>query len=228
MFRNFLLACSLFICFDCAAQQLSQVAFTQASEFAWFTLSTNQNILVRISATGTILEYGTEAVALNNRNTYAPKLIPYSGTVGYFEHEPDSSLNGKIKNIGSCFFTWYGAKDFPEKAGKLKSAGPVTFDYYRQYEDPLNAGKLKMIGTNAISFYRSTDNDAYKGKLKAAGSSVISYYSSFDNVQLKGKLKSIGSYALPWSTTSSGGQFVSYLKTGNTRVLINGILFILQ
>jgi hypothetical protein len=228
MIRNCLLTSFIFLSCCCNAQQLSQVTFAQASDFTCFSLLSSQNILIRISADGKILEYGTEQASLNNKNYFAPKLVPYSGTVGYYEHEPDSTLNGKIKNIGSCFFTWYGFKDYPEKAGKLKSANSIVFDYYRKYEDPLNGGKLKNIGRDAISFYNSFDNDAYKGKLKSVGNSSISYYSSFDNQSLKGKVKTIGNYTLPWGTTNNGREFVSYLKTGNQRELINGISYILQ
>ena len=225
--KNYLTAALLFLFFRGYSQQLSQVSFTQASDFLWFSLLTNQNILIRISDDGKILEAGTEETSNYNRNYFAPKLLPYTG-INYYEHEHDSTLNGKIKNIGTCYFTYYGANDFPEKIGKLKSAGSLSFDYYRNYEDALIAGRIKTLGTNAITYYASIGNEALKGKLKSVGNTSIVYYSSFDNQFLKGKLKSIGSYNYQWSTTFSGNQFVSYLKTGNQRQLINGITYIPQ
>ena len=226
--KHYLFIILSFLFFNCYAQQLSQVTFSQASDFSWFSISTNQSILIRISSDGKILEYGTEEASLYNRNYFAPKLLPYSGVVNYYQHEPDSLFDGKIKNIGTCFFTYYGSKDYAEKIGKIKSAGSLLFDYYRQYEDDFNAGKIKSIGTNTIAYYNLLDNEALKGKLKSVGNTSISYYSSFDNTSLKGKLKSIGPFHFDWATTSTGREFVSYLKTGNQRQLINGILYIPQ
>jgi hypothetical protein len=210
------------------SQQLSQVTFNQASSFSWFSLAVNQSILIRISDDGKILEYGTEQVSNYNRNYIAPKLLPYAGAIDYYQHEPDSILNGKIKNIGSCYFTYYGSGDYPEKVGKIKTAGNLLFDYNRKYEDALTGGKIKSIGPDAITYYTSFDNEALKGKLKSVGTTSIQYYSSFDDPALKGKLKSIGSYRYEWSTVSSSGGFVTILKTGMQRQLINGITYIPQ
>lgn len=228
MNKYYLTAALLFFFRVSYSQQLSQVTFSGISDLSWFTLSTNQDILIRISADGKILEYGTEEAALNNRNYFAPKLIPYSGAITYYQQDPDSTLNGKIKNIGTCYFTYYGGKDYPERAGKIRSVGNLTFDYYRNYEDQFNYGKIKNIGTNLISYYSQYENEAYKGKLKTIGNTSIKYYSSFDNPSLKGKLKTIGSYNLDWASTSTAQGFVYYLKTGNARQLINGITYILQ
>jgi hypothetical protein len=228
MLRHSLIIALLFTLDSGYSQQLSQVTFNQATGFSWFSLATNQNILVRISVDGKILEYGTEGTSLYNRNYIAPKLIPYTGTTGYYQHEPDSILNGKIKNIGTCYFTYYGSNDYPEKAGKIKTAGNLSFDYYGKYEDALMNGRIKSIGTNAISYYTSFDNEALKGKLKSVGNTLIVYYSSFDDPALKGKLKSIGPYHYEWSTVSSTGGFVTVLKTGTQRQLINSITYIPQ
>ncbi len=227
MIRHSLFIALLFIPGSGYSQQLSQVTFNQATGFSWFSLTTNQNTLIRISVDGKILEYGTEQAALNNRNYIAPKLI-FSGTIGYYQNEHDSLLNGNIKNIGSCYFTYYGSNDYPEKAGKIKTAGGLPFDYYRKYEDALAGGKIKSIGTNAITYYTSFDNEALKGKLKSVGNTLIVYYSSFDDPALKGKLKSIGTYHYEWSTMSSTGGFSTVLKTGTQRQLINGITYIPQ
>lgn len=226
--RKSFIAVLIFACNYGYTQQLSQVTFSQVSNFSWFSLLTNQNILIRVSAHGKISEYGTEEASVYNRDFFAPKLIPYSGVVSYYQHDPDSILNGKIKNIGTCYFTYYGSKDYPERAGKIRSAGNLNFDYYRNYEDPLNYGKIKNIGTNLISYYSEYENEAYKGKLKGIGNTAITYYSSFDNPSLKGKLKSIGSYRLDWTTTSGSNGFVYYLKTANQRPLIDGMTYVLQ
>ena len=226
MLRNCFIIALLFLFFRGNAQQLSQVNFTQASDCSWFSLLTNQNIQIRIAEDGKILESGTEEASLYNRNYFAPKLLPFAGVITYYQHEPDSTLNGKVKNIGTCYFTYYSANDYPERAGKLKSAGSLSFDYYRKYEDALLAGRIKSIGTDAIAYYGSFDNEALKSKLKSVGNTSITYYSSFDNPSLKGKLKSIGAYNYQWATTFSGSQLVSYLKTGNQRQLINGVTYI--
>ncbi|MEO8710547.1 MAG: hypothetical protein ABI405_00420 [Parafilimonas sp.] len=226
--KNYLTAAFLFLFFRGYSQQLSQVSFTQASVFSWFSLLTNQNILIRISDGGKILEAGTEESSNHYRNYFAPKLLPYAGVINYYEHQHDSTLNGKIKNIGTCYFTYYAASDFPERIGKLKSAGSLSFDYYAKNEDALIGGRIKTIGTTAITYYTSFENEALKGKLSAVGNISIVYYTSFDNQFLKGKLKSIGPYNYKWITRFSGDQFVSYLKTGNQRQLINGITYIPQ
>lgn len=210
------------------AQKLSQVSFSQASNFSWFTLLTNQGILVRISADGQVLEYGTEQASLYNRNYIAPKLLPYQGAINYYKNEPDSALNGKIKNIGACYFTYYASSDYPEKAGKIKSAGSLFFDYYRKYEDPLTGGNIKNIGADVITYYTSFDNEALKGKIKSVGITSIQYYSSFDDQYLKGKLKSIGSYRFEWIKTFTGKDFYASLKTGYKRQLINGLVYVPQ
>lgn len=218
----------LFLFFSSYSQKLDQATFSQASNFSWFTIATNQNTLIRISDNGSILEFGTEQASLNNRNYFAVKLLPYQGAVTYYDEKIDSAFKGKIKNIGSCYFTYYPSTDYPEKAGKIKSAGSLVFDYYRKYEDALTGGKIKSIGTNIIAYYTSNDDQSLKGKLKSIGSTSIQYYSSYDDQSLKGKLKSIGSYHFEWTKTSSGGNLYPTLKSGSQRQLINGITYIPQ
>jgi len=208
-------------------QKLSQVTFSGASNFSWFSILISQNILIRISDDGKILEYGTEQASVSNRNYFAPGLIPYSGAISYYQHEPDSALNGKVKNIGTCYFTYNSSKDYPEKAEKLKTVGNLFFDYYRNY-DALIAGKIQNIGAAAITYYASMENEALRGKLRSIGNTVITYYSSFDDPALRGKLKAIGAYRLEWTTMFNGRELVSVLKTGNQRQLIDGIIYIPQ
>ena len=223
--RTFLYLCLLLLLNNAYSQKLSQVGFSQASNFSWFSIITNQNILIRISDDGQILQFGTEQTSLYG-NYFAPNLIPFSGSINYYQNGIDYGLNGKIKNIGACFFTYYGSNDYPEKVGKIKTAGNLFFDYYRQYGDALTAGKIQTIGTATITWYNSMDNDALKGKLKSVGKTVIDYYSSFDDPYLKGKLKTIGGYKYNWSTVFNGREFQTILKTGNQRQVINGITFV--
>src|SRR4051812_14296070 len=129
MKKNYLIIVCALICFKSVAQQLSQVTFSGSTTLSSFSLITNQNVLIRVSDNGKILEYGTEEQSLYNKNYFAPKLLPWSGSVTYYEQNTDSAYKGKIKNIGACFFTYYSSHDYPEKAGKIKSAGNLSFDY---------------------------------------------------------------------------------------------------
>ena len=210
------------------SQQLSQVTFSHESNFLWFSLLTNQNILIRISNDGKILEFGTEEHALYNKTYYAQKLQPYLGRVDYYEQRADSAFRGKIKSIGTCFFTYYPSSDFPEKIGKIRSAGNLFFDYYIKFQDALIEGKIKSIGSNAITYYTSLDEEALRGKLQMVGNTSITYYSSFDNIVLKGKLKSIGASKYTWYTSYDRRELAGTLKSGAYRRLINGIMYILQ
>ena len=228
MRKNYLILLFLFFGFNANAQVLNQVSFSNGADFLWFTIATSQNVLIRINADGNILEYGIEERSLNNRNYFAQKLQPYSGMVNYYQKELDSTLNGKIKNIGSCFFTYYPGGDYPERAGKIKSAGAVVFDYYRKFEDVLLSGRIKKIGVNSIAYYTSFDREEFKGKLKTVGTTPISYYSVFDDVVLKGKLKTIGSFRCDWYIPANTRTFSGILKSGIQRQQVNGITYVLQ
>jgi hypothetical protein len=223
----FIIVLSVLFCHS-YSQQLRQVAFTESFDLAWFSIVTNQNILIRISGDGKIMEAGTEEQALYNRNYFAQKLRPYQGNIGYYDSRSDSAFRDKIKNIGTCYFTYYPSNDYPEKAGKIKSAGSLFFDYYGNYEDAMIAGRIKNIGSNAIAYFTSLDDQVLKGKLKTIGNTAIAYYSSFDDPLLKGKVKSIGLYHYEWNIVFSGNQKIVNLKSGYQRQLINGITYIVQ
>ena len=209
------------------SQQLSQATFSGGSVFSWFSLLTNERILIRISEDGNIIEFGTEESSLYNRNFFARKLRPYLGRVEYYPNESDPAFRGKIKSIGTCYFVYYPSTDYPENIGKIRSAGSLFFEYYRKFSDDLIAGKIKTIGSNTITYFSSIDNEAFKGKLKSVGNTSITYYSNFDDISLRGKLKSIGAYNYTWYTSFdlrlSGG-----LKSGNRRQAINGITYIIE
>ena len=228
MKKFFLIAALSLLFFEGYPQQLSQVTFSAGTNLSWFSLVTNQNVLVRISDDGKIIESGTEEQSLYNRNYFAQKLLPFLGRIDYYGSESDSAFKGKIKSIGTCFFTYYPANDYPERIGKLKSAGSLFFDYYRKFDDALIAGKIKSIGSHAIAYYTSFDNEAFKGKLKMVGNTSITYYSSFDDLIIKGKLKNIGSYHYAWYGSLDRKEFNGALKSGSLRQLINGVTYILQ
>jgi len=228
MKKYYLIAALSFLFMSGYSQKLSQVTFSSSGGFSWFSILTNQNILIRISDDGKILEFGTEEQSLHNRNYYDQKLRPYVGTVNYYGKESDSASMGKIKNIGSCFFTYYPAKDYAEKAGKIKSAGSLLFDYNMNSGDALTTGKIKTMGSNAITYFTSFDNEALKGKLRSIGPTQITYYTSFDDTMIKGKLKSIGSFQYIWYTSYDRKEYSGSLKSGSRRQLVNGVTYIMQ
>ena len=228
MKRFFLLLALSALILNSYPQQLSQVTFSNGSNFSWFSIVTNQRVLIRISDDGKIIESGTEEQSFYNRNYFAQKLRPYLGRIDYYGNESDSAFRGKIKSIGTCFFTYYPSNDYSEKIGKIKSAGSLLFDYYRRSDDALIAGKIKNIGINTIAYYTLFDNEAFKGKLKMVGNTSITYYSSFDDLLIKGKLKDIGSYHYTWYGSLDRREFNGALKSGALRQLINGVTYILQ
>jgi hypothetical protein len=97
------------------SQELAQIKFESGSNFSGFSLITDGNLLIRFSASGNIIDWGTEEQSYRNPSYYSPKLLPYNGRVDYYGKEADSAYVGKIKSIGSCQFT-YGS--FEEKVKK--------------------------------------------------------------------------------------------------------------
>lgn len=219
----------IFLCFINAAftQQLSQVTYTYATSLAWFSVTTGQNVLIRISDDGKALEWGTEEQSLFSNNYYAPKLLPYMGRVDYYGPEADSAYRGKVKNIGTTTITYYGSGEFAVKTSKIKTIGSLLFDYYTHFDDKLLSGKIKNMGATAIGYYTSFDNESFKGKLKTVGNTAITYYSSFDDALIKGKIKSIGSFNYTWYTSHDPKGYGGGLKSGAMRQLVNAVTYIL-
>ncbi len=213
--------------FTSFSQQLSQITFSGGMSFSWFTVATNQNVLIRISDAGKPLEWGTEEQAKTNSNYYAPKLLPYMGRVDYYGAEADSINRGKVKSIGTCYITYYGAGELAYRIGKIKTMGSLSFDYYTNYDDALLAGKVKTLGSNSIAWYSSFENEFFKGKPKMIGNTSINWYSSFDDKLIKGKLKSIGSYNYLWYTSFDKKEYGGALKSGAIRQIVNGVTYIL-
>jgi hypothetical protein len=208
------------------SQHLSQVGFSGASNLAYFAFKTDQDVLIRVSDNGQLLEWGKEVFSLRG-NFYHPSLQPFMGRIDYYGPEADSIFRGKIKSIGTCTITYYAAYETAEKAGKLRSIGYIILDYYSQYDDKLLRGKLKFLGNKLIEYYTSFGDESLRGKLKAIGNVEITYYSVFDDRINKGKLKSIGGVRYEWYSNFDRSDMRGSLKTGNYRQNIGGITYLL-
>ena len=211
------------------SQQLSQVTFSGASNFSYFSFRTDQDVLIRISSDGNILEYGIEFESMRSNNYYAPKLQPFMGRIDYYGPETaDSVYRGKIKSIGTCVFTYYSSLDKDDKPGKLKSIGRAFLDYYTPFDNVAFRGKLRFAGNLVIEYYASLENEDLRGKPKSIGNTPIKYFSSFDDKLLRGKIKSIGSVIYNWGSSLDRKDQQGALKSGTYRQIINGITYILQ
>jgi|SRR5215211_1477363 len=227
MSKAFIVVLILFFSNRVAGQQLSQASFLNGSSLSYFSLLTDQGVLIRISDDGKVLEWGTEVVS-DRGNYYAPRLQPYIGRVEYFGKESDSAFRGKIRGIGTAFITYYGGYEEDYKKGKLRSLGSLQFEYYSNYEDKNLQGKLKMMGSLLIDYYRSYENESFRGKPRAIGSVSIGYYSAFDDKYNAGKIKNIGSVNYVWYSPLNHSYLRGGLKTNNYRQVISGVTYILQ
>src|SRR5258705_1323567 len=111
------------------SQELSHVIFTNGATLASFSFVTDQQVYIKISEEGKVLEWGNE-MDHRHYNYYPGKLEPYMGRVDYYGPEADSISRGKIKSIGTCLLTYYGAYETEAKKGKLRTIGRVILDYY--------------------------------------------------------------------------------------------------
>lgn len=218
---------SLFIYSGSFSQQLAQVTMSGGDNLSYFSLLVDQQVLVRISPDGKIMEWGTEVMA-NRGNYYAPKLQPYMGRVDYYGNGADSVSRGKIRSIGTCTFTYYPASESSFKAGKIRFAGPLNFDYYADYDNAAFKGKLKMIGSTFLNYYSSSEEESLRGKLKSVGANNITYFSPFDDKLIRGLVKSIGTVSFNWYTSMDIRAARGILKSGDYRNNIGGVLFILR
>lgn len=207
------------------AQELHQVSFLRGDNLSYFTVRTEQDVLIRIAADGKVLEWGIEVQA-DWGNYYAPRLQPFMGRVEYYGPESDSAYRGKVKSIGTCFATYYTSYEEEGRRGKLRSLGTLNFDYYSTYDEKSLKGNLKQLGSFSLEYYRSYENEAYRGKLKAIGNMPITYYSAFDDKYNAGKLKSVGPANYVWY--SQYDQARGGLKTNNYRQAVGGLTIVLQ
>jgi hypothetical protein len=210
------------------AQQLSQINFSGAATLSSFGFLTDQNVLIRISEDGKVIEWGIEWKSERNNNYYAPKLQPYFGRVDYYGSESDPVTKGKVKSIGTCVVIYYGSLETETQRGKVKSIGNTGLDYYNNFENTAIKGKLKFAGNLALEYYPSLENEAFRGKLKSVANTPITYYSTFDDKLIKGKIKSIGSVAYNWYTSLDRKELRGALKSGSYRQNINGVTYILR
>lgn len=225
--KKYLLAAALLISVLAHAQPPGQVTFSYDGQLQYFTIITEQNVLIRVSPEGQLLEFGSEQSSIYNANYYAATLLPYPGRVEVYGDETDAALRGKVKSIGTASLNWYAQYEVPAWAGKLKSIGRVAIDYYDNFAVKSLQGKIKSIGSMMLDYYSSpSDDDAFKNKLKQLGNIPITYYSSYDDRLLKGKLKTIGTASYNWYTSFDINR--SGLKSGNYRTQVNGILFIIR
>lgn len=220
------IAFSLLIHFS-FSQKLSQLTFSGGTTLTYITFVTDQNILLRVTDDGKLLEWGTELLS-ERGNYYNPKLQPYLGRIEYYGPESDSAFKGKIKSIGTCNFTYYGHLEESTKIGKLKSIGAILLDYYSNFDNIAFRGKLRFIGSSIIEYYSSLDDEAFRGKLKTVGNNPIKYFSSFDDKLLKGKLKSVGSVSFEWYNSFDRSELRGALKSGQYRQNIGGVTYILR
>ncbi len=209
------------------AQQLSHVTLNNGSDLSYFSLRTDQGVLIRVSADGKVLEWGTELMS-NRGNVYAPRLQPFMGRIDYYGTESDSVLRGKVRSIGTITLTYYGAHETEAKAGKLRTAGTLILDYFSNYDNALLKGKIRSIGNMNIDYYSSFDEELLRGKLKSVSNTTISYYSSFDDKMIRGLVKSIGGFTYTWYTSLDLNSARGALKTGQYRQLIGSVTYILR
>lgn len=226
--RKFFIALSLLItATGTYSQKLSQISFLNGANLSFFSLSTEQDVLIRISEDGKLQEWGTEVLS-DRGNYYAPRLQPFIVREQYYDSQSDSAFKGKLKSIGTSFFTYYGAYEEESKRGKLKSVGTLQLDYYSTYDEKSLQGKLKLVGNLLLEYYKSYENEAFRGKLKSIGSVAINYYSSLDDKYNAGKIKSIGSVSYLWYSPNNHSYMRGGLKTNNYRQFISGVTYILR
>jgi hypothetical protein len=216
----------LFLVSSVHSQQLAQVTFSGGIDLSYFSFMTDQNVLIRVSPDGKLLEWGIEIMS-NRYVYYAPKLQPYMGRIEYYGQESDSVFRGKVKSIGTCSLTYYGSHEQDDKPGKIKSIGRVLFDYYASYEEKTLKGKIKFAGSQMLSYYTPYDDQAYRGKLKSIGSTPITYYSSFEDKLVRGKIKNISGVSYTWYSSYERSDLRGALKTGLYRQNIGSITYII-
>jgi len=205
------------------AQNLKYVSFSGGSDLSDFSFITDQKIIIKITPTGEITEWGYD---LEPGRWYSQpgRLQPYMGRVERYEKQFDSILNGKVKSIGTTNIMYYGSSENESLVGKVKSIGTLWIDYYTNFENELLRGKIKSVGQKTFTYYSSFENEAYRGKLKSVANYSITYYSTFDDKAIRGKVKSIGPQNYTWYTSMD--RYRGGLQSGSQYLLLEGITFI--
>jgi len=228
MMRNFFTSICFLLFAGCSySQQLGQVTFSGATDLSYFSFRTDQDVLIRVSVEGKILEWGHEVKSLRG-DYYAPGLQPFIGRIEYYSAESDSAFRGKVKSIGTTILTYYYSYDTDTKPGKIRSIGTLNFDYYSNFDDKSRKGKIRFAGNLILEYHSSFDEELFRGKLKSIGSTPITYYSIFDDKLIRGRIKSIGSVSYQWYTSFDRSDYRGALKTGAYRQDIGSVTYILQ
>lgn len=225
MKRIYLNIIFVFLILSSHSQEISQIKFTGGGTLSFISFTTDQQIIIRITDDGKLLEWGN-LWERGNFNYTPGKLQPYMGREEYYGAEADSVSRGKVKNIGTCFITYYEAFEIATRAGKIKSIGRSNLDYYSEFDNQAFRGKLKTAGFTNITYYASFENEAFVGKLKSVGNNTISYYSSFDDKMIWGKVKNIGNVPYIWYNSNDRRELQGVLKSGAAEQMIGGINFI--
>jgi hypothetical protein len=227
MKRFCIIITSLFFATCIFSQRLSQVSLAGRSGVGYFSILTDQGVLIRITADGTIIDWGTEQLSYSG-NYYAPKLQPFMGRVDYYGKEADSAYRGKVKSIGTCSITYFSHYEKELQAGKLKTIGSLMMDYYDNFENIAYRGKLRFLGTLLLQYYPSLEDELIRGRLKSVGDVPVKYYSSVEDMYLKGKIKSIGTTVLEYYSSLDRPEYRGMLKSPYGRPNIGGVTYILQ
>lgn len=208
---------------EAGAQELAEVNYREGKTLQSFAFRTDQNVIIRISEDGKLLEWGNPW-RLPGGHTPG-KLETYPGRVEYYGNEYDSIFRGKVKSIGTTTIQYYPSSETAAKAGKVKFVGRTMLDYFDNYENTAYRGKLKSAGTTFLTWYPAYEDEAIRGKLKMLGSTSIAYYNSFDDKNIRGKLKSIGPYSFTWYTQTDSRGYPGTLKSGPQQVSLGNVLF---
>jgi len=224
MKKSFLLFSLFLFTVTAFSQSLSHIALNGATTLSSFSFTTSQQVIIRISPEGSVLEWGTE-MEPGRFGYYQGKLDPYMGRVEYYGQEADEAVRGKVKSVGTCSITYFTSAMPGLQKGKVKTIGAVALDYYMDYDNESWKGKLKSAGSISVVYYASYDNEAYRGKVKSLGNTILTYYSVFDDKLNKGKIKSIGAFTYAWYNEFDRKEYQGSLKSGSTVQKLNGITY---
>ena len=207
------------------AQRISKISLSAVGDLKMFSITTDDNAVINLSANGDIINYGTEYFSEKIQN-YS-RIEKFNGRVDLFDAADDKALQGKLKYLGRTAVIYYASYDIEALRGKVKNIGNLAISYFMDYDDASLKGKMKSIGNNQLQYFTSFDNKTLRGKLKAVGSTNLNYYNSFEDKAVQGKIKSIGQTNFTYYT-SFEKQFAGGMKTGNQNVNVSGISYFIQ
>jgi hypothetical protein len=82
--------------FNAKSQELSEIRYANGSTLSFYSFTTDQKIIIRISIDGKIVEWG-DLWSRGYYNYQPGKLQQYMGRVEYYGQETDSINQGKVK-----------------------------------------------------------------------------------------------------------------------------------